>query len=131
MRALAADALVIFGLVIVTVGVYGVLRLPDVFTQLHAASKAAFLGILALLLAASLGGDAATIGKSVLVAALLTVTTPVAAHVIAQAALIRGEGLDTPGALDESGLARDDATPPGGMRGGPQAEDGETGHHAR
>lgn len=102
MSALLADALVVLGLAVITVGVYGVVRLPDVYTQLHAASKAAFLGVSLLLASASVGGDGAIIARSGLIVALLAVTTPVAAHAIARAARHREEPLRTPGAVDET-----------------------------
>jgi multicomponent Na+:H+ antiporter subunit G len=99
---LLADVLVVFGLVILTIGVYGVVRLPDTYTQLHAASKAGFVGVSALLVSASLDGDGAVIARAVLTIALLALTTPVAAHAIARAARVRGEEMQTPGAVDEA-----------------------------
>jgi multicomponent Na+:H+ antiporter subunit G len=102
MTQVVADTLTIFGLAILTVGVYGVLRMPDVYTQLHAASKAGFLGVVALLLSATLDGDGAIIARAVLITALLAVTTPVAAHAIGRAAHRRKEAMRTPGAVDES-----------------------------
>ncbi len=103
MTAWLADALILFGLLIMSVGVYGVVRFPDVYTQLHASSKAAFVGVVALLLAAALTGDGAIIARVVLISVLLVLTTPVAAHTVAQAAFLRGERMRTPGATDESG----------------------------
>jgi multicomponent Na+:H+ antiporter subunit G len=100
--AVIADALIVLGLAILTVGVYGVVRMPDVYTQLHAASKAAFLGVATLLLSAAAGGDGASIARAILITAVLTVTTPVAAHAIARAARRRDEPMRTPGAVDES-----------------------------
>jgi len=94
-----ADALLLAGLAIMTVAVYGVVRLPDVYGQLHAASKAAFLGVVALLAAASLSGEGGVITRAVLIIVLLTLTTPVSSHVIAQAAFARGEGFDDPESL--------------------------------
>ena len=102
MTAVVADTLIVIGLAILTVGVYGVVRMPDVYTQLHAASKAAFLGVAALMLSAAVRGDGAIIARAVLIIALLTVTTPVAAHAIARAAHRRREPMRTPGAVDES-----------------------------
>ena len=107
-----ADAFVLLGLVVVTVGVYGVVRLPDVFTQLHAASKAAFLGVLSLLAAAAVAGDGDTVARAVLVAVVLVLTTPVGAHVIAQAALRRGEAADEVPAPPEMGARPDTAARP-------------------
>jgi multicomponent Na+:H+ antiporter subunit G len=98
----AADVLILAGLAILTLAVYGVLSMPDVYTQNHAASKAAFLGIALLLASAALRGDGAMVARAVLIAALLAVTTPVAAHAIARAARRRGEPMRSPDTLDES-----------------------------
>ena len=102
MRGILADAFIVLGLAIVTIGVYGVVRLPDVYTQLHASGKAAFLGVVFLLLAAALEGDGPTLTRVVLITVLLAITTPVAAHVVGQAARTRGEEMRTPGAVDET-----------------------------
>ena len=42
MTAWIADALIVLGLAVMTLGIYGIVRFPDVYTQLHASSKAAF-----------------------------------------------------------------------------------------
>jgi len=102
MTEIIADTLALLGLAILTIGVFGVLRMPDVYTQLHAASKAGFLGIAALLAAAAVQGDGAIIARAVLIVALLSVTTPVAAHAIGRAAHRRGEPMRSSGAADES-----------------------------
>jgi multicomponent Na+:H+ antiporter subunit G len=102
-----ADVLIVLGLVVLTLSVYGVVRLPDVYTKLHASGKAAFLGVCALLLATALGGEPATVARVVLVVAALTLTTPVAAHVIAQAAYYRREPMLSPGACGDPGPAAD------------------------
>jgi multicomponent Na+:H+ antiporter subunit G len=98
-----ADALVILALAVMTVGVYGVRRMPDVYTQLHATSKAVFLGVIAILVASAVSGDPAIILRLVLIGAFLLLTTPVSAHVVARAAYRRREPMTTPGAVDESG----------------------------
>jgi multicomponent Na+:H+ antiporter subunit G len=108
MLGVLADALVVVGLVVVTIGVYGVIRLPDVYTQLHASGKAAFLGIVLLLVAAGLQGDGPILTRVVLITVLLAITTPVAAHVVGQAARSRGEEMRTPGAVDETSAAGPD-----------------------
>ncbi len=102
MVAWIVDALLLAGLALMTVGVYGVVRFPDVYTQLHASSKAASFGVAALLVAAALEGPGAIATRAALVIVLLALTTPVAAHVIAQAAHHLGEPMRTPGAIDES-----------------------------
>jgi multicomponent Na+:H+ antiporter subunit G len=101
--SIAADALVIVGIVVVTLGVIGAYRLPDVYTQLHATGKAVFLGIMAFLAALLAQGDGAIAARAALVAGFLILTTPVAAHVIARASFVRQEPMRTPGAIDESG----------------------------
>ncbi len=98
-----ADALVILALWVMTVGVFGVLRMPDTYTRLHAASKAVFLGVISLCVSSAVAGDPAIIYRAMLIAAFLLVTTPISAFVIARAAFLRGERMQTPGALDESG----------------------------
>jgi multicomponent Na+:H+ antiporter subunit G len=110
--AIAADALVLLGLVVCTIGVVGLFRMPDVYCQLHAAAKAVFLGVAAFLLAAVATGDGAVIARVVLIVVLLVLTTPVAAHMIARAAWRRGEHLLPDGALDESGPSRPSKVPP-------------------
>lgn len=108
MRPWIADGLIVLGLLVMTLGVYGVVRLPDVYTKLHASGKAAFLGVSALLVAAALGGDPAILARVVLVVAALALTTPVAAHVIAQAAHYRREPMRSPDARDGAGPCLDD-----------------------
>ena len=102
MRSVAADVLIVAGLLIMTVGVYGLVRLPDAYTQLHAASKATFLGVALLLVAVALEGGGALIGRALLIIGLLTVTTPVAAHAVARAARRREEPMRSSGAVDET-----------------------------
>lgn len=97
-----ADALVVVGLLILSIAIYGMVRMPDLYTRLHAASKAAFLGILPLLVVAATGGPASRF-RAFLIAVFLLLTTPVAAHAVAQAAYRTREPLETPGAVDESG----------------------------
>lgn len=89
--AWVADALVVLGLVVMTIGVIGVQRLPDVYLQLHAASKAVFLGIIALVVASVATGDAAIISRGLLIAVFLLITTPVSAHAIGRAAHLSRE----------------------------------------
>lgn len=97
-----SDTLVILGLVILSLAIYGMFWLPDIYTRLHAASKAAFLGVIPLLIASSLTSDSAFISRSILIGIFLLLTTPVSAHVIAHAAYLKRETLKTPGAVDES-----------------------------
>ncbi len=103
MSAWIADALVVLGVVVMTVGVYGIYRMPDIYTKLHAASKAVFLGVVVLLVASTVTGDPAIIARSVLIGVFLVLTTPVASHTIALSAFRLEERMETRQALDESG----------------------------
>jgi multicomponent Na+:H+ antiporter subunit G len=116
--AVVADLLVVLGLAVMTLGVYGIIRFPDVYTQLHASGKAAFLGVSLLLAAAVVGGGAAIGGRVVLTVVLLALTTPVAAHAIAQAAHHRREPMRSPGAVDETATTPGASAPPGPADGG-------------
>ena len=89
--AWVADALVLVALTVMTIGVYGLRRMPDVYTQLHATSKAVFLGVIAVLAASALDGDLSIVLRAVLIGAALLLTTPVSAHVIARVAYLLGE----------------------------------------
>ncbi|MDQ4077323.1 MAG: monovalent cation/H(+) antiporter subunit G [Chloroflexota bacterium] len=97
-----ADLLLIFGLVISTIAVYGLIWMPDIYLRLHAASKTAIVGLTPFLLAAATTGEPAIIFRVILIGIFLLLTTPVAAHVIARDAYLLGEPMETPGAADES-----------------------------
>lgn len=82
-------ALIALGIVVTGVTVYGVVRMRGLYPRLQAASKASMLGAVAIL-AASVGTrDGATIGRALVVSLFLLLTTPIAAHAIAQAAYRR------------------------------------------
>lgn len=81
-----SDAFIVLGLAVMTIGVIGIFRMPDVYTKLHAASKSVFLGVCSLLVAVSFSGNPEIIARAALIGILLVFTTPVAAHEIARAA---------------------------------------------
>ena len=94
----------------------GMVRLPDVFTRMHAASLGDTLGagliIVGLLFQAGLAADLVGI-KLVLILVFLLFTGPVASHALAQAALLDGltpwtrHGGPTEGTLDSAGQVED------------------------
>ena len=102
-----ADAFVLLGVFGMTVGIYGIMRMPDVYNKLHAASKVVFLGVIMLLLASAVTSDAEIILRAILIGVFLVLTTPVSAHVVGKAAFLRGHKMQTPGAVDESGRGLD------------------------
>ncbi|WP_119066115.1 cation:proton antiporter [Rubrobacter indicoceani] len=89
MLILASDILVLVGLLALTVGVYGIIKMPDVYLKTQAASKAVLLGTLPILASAALSGDPATAARAVMIAILLLLTTPIAAHAITKAVAAR------------------------------------------
>lgn len=100
--AYVSDALVLLGLAVTTLGVLGLLRMPDTYTKLHATGKAVFLGIIALLVASLASGAGGFSARALLIAAILILTTPVGAHAIGRAAYNSREPMETPGAIDET-----------------------------
>lgn len=69
----------------------GLLRLPDVYLRMSAASKAATLGASLLLLGAAFHfGTPAVAGRALVIAAFLFLTAPLAAHAVGRAAHRRG-----------------------------------------
>jgi multicomponent Na+:H+ antiporter subunit G len=106
-----ADALVILGIAVMTLGVYGIIWMPDVYNKLHAASKVVFLGVISLLVATAATGDPAFIYRLVVIGAFLLLTTPVSAHVIGRAAYLRQQRMEAPDAVDESGRDLSESVP--------------------
>ncbi|RCU51914.1 MULTISPECIES: Na+/H+ antiporter subunit G [Corallincola] len=85
-----ASALLLLGAFFMLLGSIGLVRLPDFFTRLHAPTKATTLGIGATLLASLLMFTYQTgeFGiKELLITMFLFITAPVAAHLLAKAAL--------------------------------------------
>lgn len=97
-----ADALVVLGVFIMTLGVIGIIRMPDVYTKMHAASKAVFLGTISFAMASIVTNEWEIIARVILIAGILMITTPVASQIIARAAAIEHELMRSPGAVDES-----------------------------
>jgi len=71
------------------VGVLGYIRLPDVYTRLHATGKVGVFGVLFLLVAAIVDIPAIW-GRSVLLILLLIVTGPVTTHILSGVAMRLG-----------------------------------------
>lgn len=82
---------IVGGLFIALAGV-GVLRLPDLYARMHAATKATTVGIALIGGAGAIAIDGGT-AKIVLAVAVIFVTGPSAAHFIGRAAY-RAEGVE-------------------------------------
>jgi multicomponent Na+:H+ antiporter subunit G len=87
----AAAVLVAGGVFFAFVGVVGLVRLPDVYTRTHSASKSDTLGAgLALAaVAVTFGADLPSV-KAALLLVFMFVTNPTAAHAITRAAADQG-----------------------------------------
>ncbi|MBL0919867.1 MAG: Na+/H+ antiporter subunit G [Hydrogenophaga sp.] len=83
--------LVLGGALLCLLAAVGVLRLPDFFMRMHAATKAGVAGSgLVLLGVAALQGEPATWVKVALAVLFLLITTPVAGHLIGRAGYVSG-----------------------------------------
>ena len=86
-----AAVLLFGGLALATIGLFGVLRLDDVFHQLHPAGLVSGPALLLVLLAAIGTGSAEIITSAALVFDFLLVTSSLSNHAIAHAARQRRE----------------------------------------
>lgn len=104
-------ALLVIGSVFLLVGGVGVLRMPDLYTRMHAASLTDTLAAIAILGGLMLqGGLTLVTAKLVLILVFLLLTSPIATHALAAAAL--GDGLRPLLARDDGTLAEGDVELP-------------------
>lgn len=93
------------GVLFMLISALGILRLPDVFTRMHAAGKAATLGVSCLLLAAGVYfgalGDPSEFWRMVALIVLFFVTAPIATTTMARAAYRTAQKGDFTLAVDE------------------------------
>lgn len=90
---ISAALIVIGGAFMLLAGV-GILRMPDLFMRMQAATKAATLGAGCMLLAVAVHfGELTVVARALLVIAFILLTAPVAAHMIARAAYSVGTPL--------------------------------------
>ena len=108
-----SDALLLGGVALAVVAGVGLLRFPDVFSRMHAATKPATLGLLMVAVGAALVmDDGSHRAKLLLVAAFQFLTAPVAAHMIGRAAYRAGLGALDELVVDElKGVSDGSATP--------------------
>ena len=78
-------AFLLVGSIFALLGAVGVLRLPDLYTRMHAASKAGAVGGGMILLAVALiSFDGSVALRAILGTGFLLLTTPVSAHLLAR-----------------------------------------------
>lgn len=97
-----AAVLLVLGSLFSVIAALGILRFPDVYTRLHAASKAGPLGAgLILLGVACAAGDWSIAVRCVLGFLFLILTSPVSAHLLARSALRSGIAPDSRTSIHE------------------------------
>ncbi len=101
-REIIFDVMLLVSCAVVTLGILGILRMPDVYTKLHGASKSVFLGVVLLCISSSVIATPEMNMRLIIIAILVVITTPLASHVVGRAAYVMHEEMETPGAVDES-----------------------------
>lgn len=81
-----ASALILAGAAFSLLGAVGVLRLPDCYTRMHAASKAGALGAVLILAGVAAASKGAVALEAVFALLVLLGTAPLAAHAVSRAA---------------------------------------------
>jgi multicomponent Na+:H+ antiporter subunit G len=105
---IVVSVVLVCGSLLTLIAALGLLRFPDLYTRMHAASKAGAAGSGLLLLAVALHAGEATIWiKCLLAIAFFLITAPVSAHLLARAAARRGQPLPPP-----EGTVADRGEPP-------------------
>lgn len=77
------------GLLLATIGLYGMLRHPEIMEQLHAAGLVTGPAIILVLAGALATHNVEIVTSAVLVILFVLVTSPLSSHAIAQAARLR------------------------------------------
>lgn len=123
----AVAVLLILGASFLLLAAVGIARMPDLFSRMQTAAKAATLGAGCIVLAAALHfGDSGVTVRVLLVTAFLFLTAPIAAHVIARAAYFVGVPLWEGAIVDELRGRYNQATHELGRS--PQVEEGQETH---
>ncbi len=87
LQELVTVLLVLVGVSFMVLSSIGLLRLPDVYTRMHAGGKSSTLGIIAVLLAVAVHtGTLVAVGKMLALIGFFFLTAPVAAHMLGRAA---------------------------------------------
>jgi len=91
MSAILAAILMLLGTVFMLVAAIGLLRLPDLYTRMHAVTKAGTLGVGCILLSAAMAfGDLSVATRAVVVLLFVLFTAPVSAHLLGRAGYLGG-----------------------------------------
>jgi multicomponent Na+:H+ antiporter subunit G len=82
-------AFLLVGAAFIFIAALGAFRFPDLFTRMHAVSKATTLGLGCMLIGVGIAfPDGSVVAKIVAVVLFIFLTTPIATHMIARAAYL-------------------------------------------
>ncbi len=94
--------MIIIGSAFTFIAALGLIRLPDVYTRMHAASKAGTLGSGVVLIALGIqSGDPGILTRSLAGVAFFVLTAPISAHLLAKASYAVGYRLSDLSVVDE------------------------------
>ncbi len=97
-----AGLLILSGTFFAFVAAVGLWRFPDIYSRMHAASKAGTLGSGLVLLALAVhSGDTSTVTRALAGITFFLLTAPISAHLLAKAAYVVGYRLVETSVLDE------------------------------
>ncbi len=84
---LLVSLLLLLGTFFIFVASLGILRMPDLYTRMHAATKAGTVGVASLLLAVAIAmPEISVISRTIGTVLFIMITAPVAAHLLGKAA---------------------------------------------
>ncbi|HWV56241.1 MAG TPA: monovalent cation/H(+) antiporter subunit G [Longimicrobiales bacterium] len=116
-------ALVVIGTTFIVLAALGVLRMPDVYTRMHAATKMPTLAMGCMLLAVAVHfGQVSVAARAVLGIAFFLLTAPVSAHMIGRAAHRAGTPMWRGTVMDELSADRSGSAHWAVDRAGPDPE---------
>lgn len=100
--SLIAGCLLIVGASFALIATIGLWRLPDIYTRMHAASKAGTLGSGLMLIALAVhAGDLSTTTRAIAGVVFFLLTAPISAHLLAKASYAVGYRLDKSTVIDD------------------------------
>lgn len=85
------NLLMITGSLFMLLAAVGIVRMPDLFTRMHAATKVGTMGVSGLMLAVAIAfNDLGTTTRALLIILFFLITAPVGAHMIGRSAYLSG-----------------------------------------
>lgn len=89
MKEYVAGFFLLVGSSLMLLSAIGMIRMPDLYTRMQAATKATTLGLACLLIGAVIQlADFSSLVRAVLISGFIMLTSPVSTHVIARAAYL-------------------------------------------